>query len=45
MELHLPQLICGDVRRALRREPHWPLHAAAALGQPAPIPSQYLRGF
>jgi 2,4-dienoyl-CoA reductase-like NADH-dependent reductase (Old Yellow Enzyme family) len=31
--------------RALLRDPHWPLHAAAALDQPAPVPNQYLRAF
>jgi 2,4-dienoyl-CoA reductase-like NADH-dependent reductase (Old Yellow Enzyme family) len=30
--------------RVLLREPHWPLQAARALGQPAPVPRQYLRG-
>lgn len=27
------------------RDPYWPLHAAQALKQPAPVPSQYLRAF
>ncbi len=31
--------------RASLRDPHWPIHAARSLGQPAPIPPQYLRGF
>jgi 2,4-dienoyl-CoA reductase-like NADH-dependent reductase (Old Yellow Enzyme family) len=31
--------------RALLRDPHWPIHAARELGEPAPIPPQYLRGF
>jgi 2,4-dienoyl-CoA reductase-like NADH-dependent reductase (Old Yellow Enzyme family) len=29
--------------RALLRDPHWPLHAARALGVDVPWPSQYLR--
>ena len=31
--------------RQLLRDPYWPLHAAKALGDPAPIPIQYLRAF
>jgi 2,4-dienoyl-CoA reductase-like NADH-dependent reductase (Old Yellow Enzyme family) len=31
--------------RALLREPHWPLHAARALGRTAHVPSQYARAF
>jgi 2,4-dienoyl-CoA reductase-like NADH-dependent reductase (Old Yellow Enzyme family) len=31
--------------RELLRDPYWPLHAAQALGQPAPVPDQYLRAF
>jgi 2,4-dienoyl-CoA reductase-like NADH-dependent reductase (Old Yellow Enzyme family) len=31
--------------RVLLREPQWAIHAARSLGQPAPIPNQYLRGF
>ena len=31
--------------REMLRDPYWPLHAARVLGQPAPIPPQYLRGF
>ncbi|HEX6974773.1 MAG TPA: NADH:flavin oxidoreductase/NADH oxidase [Vicinamibacterales bacterium] len=31
--------------RAFLRDPYWPLHAAAALRQEAPIPPQYLRAF
>jgi len=31
--------------RQLLRDPYWPLHAARALKQPAPIPNQYLRAF
>lgn len=31
--------------RALLRDPYWPLRAAAALGQPAPVPDPYLRAF
>ncbi|NLF51986.1 MAG: NADH:flavin oxidoreductase/NADH oxidase [Leptolinea sp.] len=27
------------------RNPHWPIHAARKLNQPAPIPPQYLRAF
>ena len=29
--------------RELLRDPYWPLHAAAALGEPASWPPQYLR--
>ncbi len=29
--------------RAELRDPYWPLHAAQALGAPAPWPAQYLR--
>jgi 2,4-dienoyl-CoA reductase-like NADH-dependent reductase (Old Yellow Enzyme family) len=29
--------------REMLRDPYWPLHAAAALGQPASWPVQYLR--
>lgn len=31
--------------REMLRDPNWALHAAQALKQPAPIPSQYLRAF
>ena len=31
--------------REFLRDPHWPIHAARALKQDAPIPPQYLRGF
>jgi len=31
--------------REFLRDPYWPLHAAQALKQPAPVPSQYLRAF
>jgi 2,4-dienoyl-CoA reductase-like NADH-dependent reductase (Old Yellow Enzyme family) len=31
--------------RELLRSPHWPLLAAQALHQPAPVPPQYLRAF
>ncbi len=31
--------------RQLLRDPYWPLHAAQALKQPAPVPPQYLRAF
>jgi 2,4-dienoyl-CoA reductase-like NADH-dependent reductase (Old Yellow Enzyme family) len=29
--------------RAMLRDPYWPLHAAAALGEQASWPDQYLR--
>jgi 2,4-dienoyl-CoA reductase-like NADH-dependent reductase (Old Yellow Enzyme family) len=31
--------------RALLRDPYWPVHAAQELGQPAPLPPQYLRAY
>jgi 2,4-dienoyl-CoA reductase-like NADH-dependent reductase (Old Yellow Enzyme family) len=31
--------------RAELNDPYWPIHAALALGQPAPVPAQYARGF
>ncbi len=31
--------------REMLRDPHWPLHAAQTLKQPAPVPPQYLRAF
>jgi len=31
--------------REMLRDPHWALHAAQTLKQPAPLPAQYLRGF
>jgi 2,4-dienoyl-CoA reductase-like NADH-dependent reductase (Old Yellow Enzyme family) len=31
--------------RELLRQPHWPLHAAMTLGQPAPVPRPYARAF
>jgi len=31
--------------REMLRDPYWALHAAQALGQPAPVPPQYLRAF
>jgi 2,4-dienoyl-CoA reductase-like NADH-dependent reductase (Old Yellow Enzyme family) len=31
--------------REMLRDPHWALHAAQALKQPAPVPPQYLRAF
>jgi len=31
--------------RELLRQPYWPLHAARALGQDAPVPVQYERAF
>jgi 2,4-dienoyl-CoA reductase-like NADH-dependent reductase (Old Yellow Enzyme family) len=29
--------------RELLRDPYWPLHAAAALGEPVSWPAQYIR--
>ena len=31
--------------RQMLRDPYWPLHAAKALGQEAPVPVQYRRAF
>lgn len=31
--------------RELLRDPSWPIHAAVALKQPAPVPPQYLRAY
>lgn len=31
--------------RVLLRQPQWAIDAARALGQPAPVPNQYLRGY
>ena len=31
--------------RQLLRDPYWPLHAAAALGEPVHAPVQYQRAF
>lgn len=31
--------------RELLRDPHWPLRAAVALGQPVPVPPQYERAY
>jgi 2,4-dienoyl-CoA reductase-like NADH-dependent reductase (Old Yellow Enzyme family) len=31
--------------RQMLRDPHWALHAAQSLKQPAPLPVQYLRAF
>jgi 2,4-dienoyl-CoA reductase-like NADH-dependent reductase (Old Yellow Enzyme family) len=31
--------------REMLRNPHWALHAARVLQQPAPVPAQYLRAF
>ncbi len=31
--------------RELLHDPSWPIHAAVALKQPAPVPPQYLRGY
>ncbi len=31
--------------RQLLRDPHWPLRAAGALGQPVPVPAPYARAF
>jgi 2,4-dienoyl-CoA reductase-like NADH-dependent reductase (Old Yellow Enzyme family) len=33
------------IGRAFLRDPYWALHAARALGEPAPVPPQYLRAF
>jgi 2,4-dienoyl-CoA reductase-like NADH-dependent reductase (Old Yellow Enzyme family) len=33
------------IARQLLRDPYWPIHAALALGDPPPVPSQYLRAF
>ena len=33
------------VARQLLRDPYWPIHAAQALGDPPPVPSQYLRAY
>jgi 2,4-dienoyl-CoA reductase-like NADH-dependent reductase (Old Yellow Enzyme family) len=33
------------VARQLLRDPYWPIHAARALGDPPPVPSQYLRAY
>ncbi len=31
--------------REMLRNPHWALHAARVLKQPAPVPPQYLRAY
>jgi 2,4-dienoyl-CoA reductase-like NADH-dependent reductase (Old Yellow Enzyme family) len=31
--------------RQMLRDPYWPIHAATALGDPAPVPVQYLRAY
>ncbi|HEY2743819.1 MAG TPA: oxidoreductase, partial [Polyangia bacterium] len=31
--------------RELLRDPYWPIHAARALGRPAPVPPQYARAY
>jgi 2,4-dienoyl-CoA reductase-like NADH-dependent reductase (Old Yellow Enzyme family) len=31
--------------RQMLRDPYWPIHAAIALGDPPPVPDQYLRAF
>jgi len=31
--------------RQFLRDPYWPLHAAQRLGEPPPVPPQYMRGF
>jgi 2,4-dienoyl-CoA reductase-like NADH-dependent reductase (Old Yellow Enzyme family) len=31
--------------REMLRDPYWPIHAAQALKQPAPVPPQYLRAY
>jgi 2,4-dienoyl-CoA reductase-like NADH-dependent reductase (Old Yellow Enzyme family) len=33
------------IARQLLRDPYWPIHAAQALGDPPPVPSQYLRAY
>jgi 2,4-dienoyl-CoA reductase-like NADH-dependent reductase (Old Yellow Enzyme family) len=33
------------IARQLLRDPYWPLHAAQTLGDPAPVPLQYLRAY
>jgi 2,4-dienoyl-CoA reductase-like NADH-dependent reductase (Old Yellow Enzyme family) len=33
------------IARQLLRDPYWPIHAAQALGDPPPVPAQYLRAF
>jgi len=33
------------VARQLLRDPYWPIHAAQVLGDPPPVPSQYLRAY
>src|SRR5215471_1967119 len=33
------------VARQLLRDPYWPIHAAQALGDAPPVPSQYLRAY
>lgn len=41
-EGHADQVMIG---RAFLRDPYWALHAARTLGEPAPVPPQYLRAF
>jgi 2,4-dienoyl-CoA reductase-like NADH-dependent reductase (Old Yellow Enzyme family) len=33
------------VARQLLRDPYWPIHAAQSLGDPPPVPNQYLRAY
>lgn len=48
---HADEIVRNDradvvlLARELLRNPYWPLQAAHALKQPAPVPPQYLRGF
>ena len=48
---HADEIIRNDradvvlLGREFLRDPYWPLHAAQALKQPAPVPPQYLRAF
>ena len=48
---HADEIIRNDradlvmLAREFLRDPYWPIHAARALKQDAPVPPQYLRGF
>jgi len=51
-EAHQADAIIRDGRadmvflgREFLRDPYWPIHAAHTLGQPAPVPPQYQRGW
>jgi hypothetical protein len=33
------------VARQFLRDPYWAIRAAQALGDPAPVPAQYLRAY